>query len=585
MKECCALRNVIFFLANCIFNHGYDFKNLLNRKLHQRFSPEFENLFRKDERKVAVLERAKHGPPNMIKLAEDIGYTTDLEYDKDGFLIIDMSVFNESFWNDERPCFVKQEKKVLDIVHGLLVSSMVKQDSDVILATEHYSQKVPGVNDPVLKVMGFGADFKFESYTQSDTACNLSTDEKKAGRLSKVTHEECSYFNREDHWLFVHYETGEDSHIPCQNKVDLQLDGPASACDGSIVYPCNLKHCWRCCLCKFCQLTRQIKCKDHHTHISYNVRNCKIQESAQCQDHWIDHPENFNTVEDIQVEQNILFHNKKVNREGRNYRFRNIKYAGLKVVCKKCRNNTKEHLSEHLTPHLQCKHCRYELKTMKEVAFWRRVCRLCGKVSNDEVSNVQHEKRHEITVPECEMCGEKCSTNSNLHRHMLEQHTFSQEETLDKSPFVCAYCSKTFRYQRNLNTHIDSMHKEANKHHCEICEQNFATQFTLKRHLAEQHNITELGDSIYPKQLKMFTCSVCATVFKQKQNLKAHQLTHTQAEKITCDQCGKQFSVKTSLVRHQKIHNGERENFECVICNKRFLSRGSLGRHIEGIHR
>ena len=585
MKECCALRNVIFFPANCIFNHGYDFKNLLNRKLHQRFSPEFENLFRKDERKVAVLERAKHRPPNMIKLAEDIGYTTDLEYDKDGFLIIDMSVFNESFWNDERPCFVKQEKKVLDIVHGLLVSSMVKQDSDLILATEHYSQKVPGVNDPVLKVMGFGADFKFESYTQSDTACNLSTDEKKAGRLSKVTHEECSYFNREDHWLFVHYETGEDSHIPCQNKVDLQLDGPASACDGSIVYPCNLKHCWRCCLCKFCQLTRQIKCKDHHTHISYNVRNCKIQESAQCQDHWIDHPENFNTVEDIQVEQNILFHNKKVNREGRNYRFRNIKYAGLKVVCKKCRNNTKEHLSEHLTPHLQCKHCRYELKTMKEVAFCRRVCRLCGKVSNDEVSNVQHEKRHEITVPECEMCGEKCSTNSNLHRHMLEQHTFSQEETLDKSPFVCAYCSKTFRYQRNLNTHIDSMHKEANKHHCEICEQKFATQFTLKRHLAEQHNITELGDSIYPKQLKMFTCSVCATVFKQKQNLKAHQLTHTKAEKITCYQCGKQFSVKTSLLRHQKIHNGERENFECVICNKRFLSRGSLGRHIEGIHR
>ena len=46
---------------------------------------------------------------------------------------------------------------------------------------------------------------------------------------------------------------------------------------------------------------------------------------------------------------------------------------------------------------------------MKEVAFCRRVCRLCGKVSNDEVSNVQHEKRREITVPECEMCGEKCS--------------------------------------------------------------------------------------------------------------------------------------------------------------------------------
>ena len=587
-RELCP-KKCYYFPANCIFNHGHDFKNLLNRKLHKRFNPEFENLFKKDENKVAVLERAKHGPPNMIKLAEDIGYTTKLEYDKDGFLIVDMSVFDERFWNDERPSFVQEEKKVLDTVHALLVSSLVKQDNDVTLATEHYSQRVPGVNDPVLKVMGFGPDLKLKSFTQSDTACNLSRDENKAGRLSKVTHEECSNFKREDHWLFVHYEIGEDSPIPCENKDDLKLDGPASACDASIVYPCNLKHCWRCCLCKFCQLARQIKCKDHHTHITYNVRKCKIQESAQCQDHWIDHPENFNTAEDIQVERNILFHNKKVNKEGRNYRFRIIKYAGLKIVCKKCRNNTKEHLNEHLTPHMQCKHCLYELKTMKEVSFWRRVCKVCGKVFDDEVSTVQHEKRHEITVPECEMCGEKCSTNSNLHRHMLEQHTFSQEETLDKSPanepFVCAYCSKTFRYQRNLNTHIDSFHTKANEHHCEICEQKFSTKSNFKRHLTQQHDITEFGDSIYPKEVKVFTCTVCATVFKRKQNLKAHQLTHIKTEKFTCEQCGKQYILKTGLVRHEKIHSGEREKFECESCNKTFLSRGSLGRHIDGIHR
>ena len=56
------------------------------------------------------------------------------------------------------------------------------------------------------------------------------------------------------------------------DKTDFKLDGPASAMDTSIMYPCNLKHCWHCCQCIFCQLTRQLKCKDHQNHIIYNIK-------------------------------------------------------------------------------------------------------------------------------------------------------------------------------------------------------------------------------------------------------------------------------------------------------------------------
>ena len=51
-------RKCYYFPANCVFNHGYDFKNLLKQKLHQQFSPAFENLFHKDATKVE-LERDK----------------------------------------------------------------------------------------------------------------------------------------------------------------------------------------------------------------------------------------------------------------------------------------------------------------------------------------------------------------------------------------------------------------------------------------------------------------------------------------------------------------------------------------------
>ena len=51
----------------------------------------------------------------MIKLANDIGITTELDYDEDGFLNVDMSVFDEFYWKDERPCFVKEESTVYSI--------------------------------------------------------------------------------------------------------------------------------------------------------------------------------------------------------------------------------------------------------------------------------------------------------------------------------------------------------------------------------------------------------------------------------------------------------------------------------------
>ena len=64
----------------------------------------------------------------------------------------------------------------------------------------------------------------------------------------------------------------------------------------------------------------------------------------------------------------------------------------------------------------------------------------------------------------------------------------------------------------------------------------------------EQHNITQFGNSIHPEEVKVFTCLVCATVFKRKQHLKEHEMTRMDSDQCTCDQCGKQFSVKTSLV-------------------------------------
>ena len=149
--------------------------------------------------------------------------------------------------------------------------------------------------------------------------------------------------------------------------------------------------------------------------------------------------------------------------------------------------------------------------------------------------------------------GPKCSTIYNLLRHMLEQHDSFQGENVSQrttnEPFVCLVCAKSFKYQRNLDTHISLTHTNKHENQCQICDQNFATTYKLKRHMAELHNVTQFGNSIYSEEAKTFNCMVCESVFKRKENLKAHEKTHLDGSKFTCDKCGKQFTVKSSLVQ------------------------------------
>ena len=246
-----------------------------------------------------------------------------------------------------------------------------------------------------------------------------------------------------------------------------------------------------------------------------------------------------------------------------------------------------EHVSEHLVLHMQCKLCLYELKTRDEPNFWKKVCSICGKVSESEVKNALHLKRHEESGHICDVCNLACSTKFNLHRHMVEQHgSFQMDGTSStvQQDFSCQLCEKSFKYERNLNEHMKNIHTQKATFPCEVCGYEFSVKSTLKVHMRAQHGITESNSNILHKEMKDFTCNYCGMVFQKSSNLKAHELTHINQEKFTCDQCGKQFTVKTSLIRHLKVHLPVRDQYSCEICNKSFLSKGSLGRHRNGVH-
>ena len=483
-----------YFPEKCFMDHGYNFKSLLMRSLHEEFNPHFKKIFEGCESRDVTLELTHYGAPNMLKLAEDINFNTALVYDEEGMLKVDISVLTEESWIHKRPSFVKEEKKVLDMIHGLLICALKKRDAEISLAALTYSQTCQGLNDPVLKVMCCGPDYGEKEYSVDD--CDISKDEKKIKHtnLTSVEHIDCKSFKQQNHWEYKHHMT------ECVGKEVSNLAGPVSNMKSEVFYPCNLQHCWVCCKCKFCKLLRVKNCKEHKQHARNNTKECVIQKEAQCQEHWIDHPDNF-MAGDIEIEKNLLFHNNKVKIYGRNYHTASVKYSGLKRVCKKCKKNTLDHLNNHLTPHLQCKHCLYELKTVEDKLYWRKACNICGKVFSSEPLKIRHVRRHDFPRQECDICRTTFSSKFNLHRHMVEQHNAMQQVHGDPG-LKCLKCQKLFLSKGKLGRHVQGVHRQ------------MLSQQEVQHNFSKEQANTNVQK---PKEIA-YNCNSCEKVFYQESN-------------------------------------------------------------------
>lgn len=562
--------NCYYLPENCFLEHeNVKLRDFFQKNVHNIFNPEFDVLFRDGVSKTAKLERAKSGQPLMWKLAEDIGINTLLEYDNNGMVNIDFDVLNENFWNDERPVFVKEEKKVLDVLYALLNASKPNQEKAKLCANDKYSQKLSKMNDPKLKVMCHGPDF--DSYVSADTSenCDLAKDVSKVEYtgFKTIKHSQCENFKREDHWTFKH---GEDDVCDDIDE-NMRIDGPAVVKDTySISYCCNMQHCWVPCKCKFCHYSRLIECVDHKLHIKFNIKDCTIQKFAQCQNHWIDHPDNFNAAEDIEIEKKVLFHNNSVTKHGQSFHLKCVKYAGLKLSCKKCKKNTKEHFQNHLTAHLQCKHCQHELKSMEEDCFWQRVCSVCGKEFKTIALRRAHQARHAIPRYRCDLCDKTCVNKFTFQRHLVETHSIVQdfeydsehtdEEELEEGSFTCTICGKRYSNHRNMKRHLSSSHMNSRKPKCKVCNKEFQTAFNLKVHLKMQHKVIQSTIAVESKiptsEPTEYKCETCLKVFYSKSNLCRHIQGVHQKKLHECNLCNKTYARYEKLKDHQmKKHN------------------------------
>ena len=198
-------------------------------------------------------------------------------------------------------------------------------------------------------------------------------------------------------------------------------------------------------------------------------------------------------------------------------------------------------------------------------SFRKWQCLPCKKIYTNPNSLQQHNKFHHFKdnayIHRCHICGQEYNSSAKLSNH-IEKHS------LEEAKIKCDTCSKLFFTDFDLKNHKRNTHDlQQDQLMCSICSFTTATKGRLKRHM------------ILHSEERPFPCQLCNLKFKSDACWKRHlKQVHTQERKFKCRFCIKTFKTSSNLKVHENIHLGVFEA-RCEICNINFVQRHNLQLH------
>ena len=347
-------------------SHSGCLGDLMSEDFHKLHSPGFQAQFSQVQKRCKLFYPPMRNsnlfhPPRMNKLLDELGISSTLSY-RDG-KAVNFDYLTKEFRNFERPLYLLEEKKCHDVIAALVEATKADLETHKDEMEKVYQKNSnEKLNKPILSIMMWGPQ-PSNDFPSSPQPCKLDIDPAHRLVLDKKLHK-CKNFTAKDYWMFSHSEN-------CNKNSFDNLDGPSTTDQLTVVYPCNKGKCAIDCTCDLCENTRAKLCplQDHKKHLAKFDKDCRIQISSQCQDHWVTHPENFDIDVDILVEKNIFYHNQMLVDQPRSVAVDIIKFAGIKKSCKTCRSNIQNHFEKHMVFQMQCNR-----------EFWGKVCNFCCKL-------------------------------------------------------------------------------------------------------------------------------------------------------------------------------------------------------------
>ena len=410
-------------------------------------------------------------------------------------------------------------RKFLDIVEALLDASELSLQNQRKDMFDVFLQKKTMYNPPRMAAMGFSP---------------------YCGQIAK----KCNFFGEskplqpEQKWsphFFWHFKHGPEDKCLGLGKSPNTFTSPFYDPEGRVCYPCNTGYCHEKCPCEICSAAVALLRIEGNKHLEEHLEEYNLDcilAKVQCTQHYVDHPENFNPNEDIEIKvynflnMDLTEKKKDISLSKRvNYPPRTdgnlqetVKLAGLKRNCKACRDNKNDHVKNHQVLHSQCKICDIRSKTLVDLKFWDKTCPKCKiyfpTIEAKEMK--QHIKNHQRDFS-CNVCEKEFGRYKYLMQHKRETHNTDIEK------WQCELCPKVYKQERNLKFHIKLRHSsDIIKISCRFCTAEFLYRFSLNRHLRSKHCASSSGHTNIFVDMKV-SCKTCGRKFNSENGLNEHK--------------------------------------------------------------
>jgi len=207
------------------------------------------------------------------------------------------------------------------------------------------------------------------------------------------------------------------------------------------------------------------------------------------------------------------------------------------------------------------------------------------KIYNYPVPIKTEDNKPKIDKFQCQICKKTISSLGRLKRH----------QKVHEVEHKCKYCSKIFRLNCLMLTHIKSVHEKATNFKCDVCKVGYCTKAYLTRH-----------QRIHTKNRpKPFKCDKCDHATDDKSSLKKHLKSHERIIercdkcnkklfksrihdcRLDCKFCGKKFSLTANVATHIKKHHAhetDKSFYECDICGLKCYRKKMMMYHMEAKH-
>lgn len=173
----------------------------------------------------------------------------------------------------------------------------------------------------------------------------------------------------------------------------------------------------------------------------------------------------------------------------------------------------------------------------------------------DDDNNVIDNDENSIFIDSNESAPHETKSN-RLPRHIDEVTPQQMQQVLDQYfDMKCIYCETILKSTDDASAHYAAIHSDQPRGHVRCCQSKF-----ISRSLFNWHIVWHLNPNV-------FRCNICGVVTKSYASITEHKAGHT--IQYTCDICQKIFLLKNSLKRHMKEIHVARSKFPCNQCNER----------------